>query len=153
MYNNDYIIAVDENGQPFIAHAYATDGKGSNSRQGIRNGFKAGIGPGLRAAWGSLSGRKPKYDRKEFKNGRWNYIYDEAKKAAKKAWGSKAGRFIDEHDAGLSERLMANRQRRKAKQADKAPEQNARLPRLRREPGDLKPDVSSTSMTLVPANG
>ena len=120
MYNNDYIIAVDENGSPYIAHAYATDGKGRNTRQGIRSGFKAGIGPGLRAAWGSLSGRKPKYDRKEFKNGRWNYIYDEAKKAAKKAWASKAGRFIDEHDAGLSERLMANRQRRKAKQADKA---------------------------------
>lgn len=120
MYNNDYIVMVDENGQPYIAHAYATDSKGSNTSQGIRSGFKAGIGSGLRAAWGSLSGRKPKYDRKEFKNGRWNYIYDEAKKAAKKAWASKAGRFIDEHDAGLSERLMANRQRHKAKQADKA---------------------------------
>ena len=120
MYNNDYIIAVDENGQPYIAHAYATDDKGRNSRQGIRNGFKAGVGSGLRAAWGSLSGRKPTYSRKEFKNGRWNYIYDKVKNATKKAWGSKAGRWIDDHDAGLSERLLANRQRRKAKQADKA---------------------------------
>lgn len=125
MYNNDYIIAVDENGQPYIAHAYTTDGKGSNSRQGIRNGFKAGIGSGLRAAWGSLSGRKPKYDQKEFKNGRWNYIYDEAKKAAKKAWGSKVGRFIDEHDAGVSERLMARRASRKAKQSAKKGDRDA----------------------------
>lgn len=119
MYNNDYIIAVDENGQPYIAHAYATDGEGRNSRQGIRNGFKAGIGPGLRAAWGSLSGRKPKYDRKEFKNGRWNYIYDEAKKAAKKAWASKAGRWIDEHDAGISEEILRRRAKRKSRAAFK----------------------------------
>ena len=94
MYNNDYIIAVDENGQPFIAHA---------------NGV------------GTWLNRAVKYIQK-VPNGKggFRYIYDRAKAGAKKAWGSKAGRFIDEHDAGLSERLMANRQRRKAKQADKA---------------------------------
>ena len=94
MYNNDYIIAVDENGQPFIAHA---------------NGV------------GTWLNRAVKYIQK-IPNGKggFRYVYDKAKAGAKKAWGSKAGRFIDEHDAGLSERLMANRQRRKAKQADKA---------------------------------
>lgn len=100
MYNNDYIVMVDENGQPYIAHAY---------------------GDGLRKKWGELTGRATTYVQKiKRPDGTFRYIYDTAKKAGKKAWGSKAGRWIDEHDAGLSERLMANRQRRKAKQADKA---------------------------------
>ena len=114
MYNNDYIIAVDENGQPFIAHAYATDGKGENYGRGVRNAR-------------TLGGKLHAYLQKvKTKTGKWRYLYTPeevaalGRRAAKKAWASKAGRFIDEHDAGLSERLMANRQRRKAKQADKA---------------------------------
>ena len=115
MYNNDYIIAVDENGQPFIAHAYATDGKGRNTTKGVGNAIS-----GFRS-------RAHAYLQKvKTKTGNWRYLYTPeevaalGKRAARKAWGSKAGRWIDEHDAGLSERLMANRQRRKAKQADKA---------------------------------
>ena len=114
MYNNDYIIAVDENGQPYIAHAYATDGKGSNYSQGARNAS-------------GIRGKVHAYlEKVKTKTGKWRYLYTPeevaalGKRAAKKAWGSKAGRWIDEHDAGISERLMANRQRRKAKQADKA---------------------------------
>ena len=124
MYNNDYFIGVDENGQPYIAHAYATDNKGSNYRQGIRSGFKAGVGQGIKAAWGSLTGRMPKYKEKvKTKSGKWRYIYDETvskgKNAAKKAWGSKAGRFIDEHDAGISEEILRRRAKMKSRQAFK----------------------------------
>ena len=112
MYNNDYIIAIDENGQPFIAHAYATDNKGRNSARGRRN------------AWGALTGRAVRYiDKVRTKSCKIRYIYPEmvnkAKNAAKRAWGSKAGRWIDEHDAGTSERLMARRASRKAKQSAK----------------------------------
>lgn len=115
MYNNDYIIAVDENGSPYIAHAYATDNKGKNTARGVNNAVA-----GFRT-------RVPQYLQKvKTKTGKWRYLYTPeevaalGRRAAKRAWGSKAGRWIDEHDAGLSERLMANRQRRKAKQADKA---------------------------------
>ena len=104
MYNNDYIIAVDENGQPYIAHANAAGGADGAGR----------------APWGSNTGRKPLYKAKEFINGKLRYIYDTGKKVGKKAWGSKAGRWIDEHDAGISERLMANYYRRKGKKADKS---------------------------------
>lgn len=105
MYNNDYIVAIDENGQPYIAHAF---------------GDKA------RAAWGSLKGTATKYKEKiPLGNGKYRYVYEQAKKAAKKAWGSKAGRFIDEHDAGISERLMARRASRKAKQSAKNGDSNA----------------------------
>ena len=114
MYNNDYIIAVDENGQPYIAHAYATDGKGENYGRGVRNAR-------------TLGGKLHAYLQKvKTKTGNWRYLYTPeevaalGRRAAKRAWGSKAGRWIDDHDAGLSERLLANRQRRKAKQADKA---------------------------------
>ena len=100
MYNNDYIIAVDENGQPYIAHAF---------------------GDGLRKKWGELTGRATTYVQKiKRPDGTFRYIYDTAKKAGKKAWGSKVGRFIDEHDAGVSERLMARRASRKARQAAKS---------------------------------
>lgn len=115
MYNNDYIIAVDENGSPYIAHAYATDNKGKNTARGVNNAVA-----GFRT-------RSHQYLQKvKTKTGKWRYLYTPeevaalGRRAAKRAWGSKAGRWIDEHDAGLSERLMANRQRRKAKQADKA---------------------------------
>lgn len=98
MYNNDYIIAVDENGQPYIAHA---------------NGE------------GTWLNRAVKYiDKKIGLNGKVQYVYNRAKKAGKKAWGSKAGRWIDSHDAGISERLMAKRASRLtkkyAKEGDKA---------------------------------
>ena len=100
MYNNDYVVAIDENGQPYIAHA---------------------LGDRARAAWGSLKGTATKYKEKiPLGNGKYRYVYEQAKKAAKKAWGSKAGRFIDEHDAGISERLMARRASRKARQAAKS---------------------------------
>lgn len=104
MYNNDYIVMVDENGQPYIAHAF---------------------GDRAKAAWGSLKGTATKYiDKIPLGNGKFRYVYEEAKKAAKKAWGSKAGRWIDEHDAGISERLMARRASRLtkkyAKKGDKA---------------------------------
>lgn len=99
MYNNDYIIGVDENGQPYIAHSW--------------------LGDKARAAWGSLKNHKPKYISKEYVNGKVRYIYERAKAGAKRAWGSKAGRFIDEHDAGISEKLMEKRALRKAKQQAK----------------------------------
>jgi len=109
MYNNDYIIAVDENGQPYIAHA--TSSAAGIYGKGILGKIKG------RLEWGSKTGKKPKYKEKiPIGNGLYRYVYD----TAKKAWGSRAGRWIDSHDAGISERLMANRQRRKAKQADKA---------------------------------
>lgn len=121
MYNNDYIIAVDENGSPYIAHAYATDGKGSNTRRGFKNAFS-----GFKVKWGSNTGNTPKYKEKiPLGNGKFRYVYEEAKKAAKKAWGSKAGRWIDEHDAGISERLMARRASRKAKQSAKSGDRDA----------------------------
>jgi len=105
MYNNDYIVTIDENGQPYIAHAF---------------------GDRARAAWGSLKGTATKYKEKiPLGNGKYRYVYEQAKKAAKKAWGSKAGRFIDEHDAGISERLMARRASRKAKQSAKNGDSNA----------------------------
>lgn len=101
MYNNDYIIAVDENGQPYIAHAF---------------------GDRAKAAWGSLSGRATTYiDKIVGPNGKVRYIYETAKRkgktAAKKAWGSKAGRWIDSHDAGVTEEIMRRRLKRKTKKA------------------------------------
>ena len=99
MYNNDYIIGVDENGQPYIAHSW--------------------VGDKARAAWGSLKNHTPKYISKEYVNGKVRYIYERAKAGAKRAWGSKAGRFIDSHDAGISEKLMEKRALRKAKQQAK----------------------------------
>lgn len=95
MYNDDYIIAVDENGQPYIAHA----------------------------DWGELSGRAVKYIKKFIgPNGKMRYIYDTAvrkgKTAAKKAWGSKVGRWIDSHDAGITEEIMRKRLHRKARKAE-----------------------------------
>jgi hypothetical protein len=78
MYNNDYIVMIDENGQPFIAHAFGDKAK---------------------AAWGSLSGRAVKYkDKLIGPNGKVRYIYDEvvgnnAKRsyetAQKNYWASK----------------------------------------------------------------
>lgn len=121
MYNNDYIVAIDENGQPYIAHAYATDSKGRNTSRGFKNAFS-----GFRVKWGSNTGNTPKYKEKiPLGNGKFRYVYEQAKKAAKKAWGSKVGRFIDEHDAGISERLMARRASRKAKQSAKNGDSNA----------------------------
>lgn len=112
MYNNDYIIAVDENGSPYIAHAYATDNKGKNTARGVNNAVA-----GFRT-------RAHQYLQKvKTKTGKWRYLYTPeevaalGRRAAKRAWGSKAGRFIDEHDAGASERLMANYYRNKAKKA------------------------------------
>lgn len=151
MYDNDYIIAVDENGQPYIAHAF---------------------GDRIRAAWGSKSGKRPKFLEKiKTKSGIWRYLYTpeevraahevkrlnrkginstedlqkyqsakykseqarkrtskaqqevkdvatrKAKTAARMAWGSKAGRFIDEHDAGITEAIMRKRLLRKSKKA------------------------------------
>ena len=105
MYSNDYIIAVDENGQPYIAHAF---------------------GDRIRKKWGELTGRATTYVQKiKRPDGTFRYIYDTAKKAGKKAWGSKVGRFIDEHDAGVSERLMARRASRKAKQSAKNGDRDA----------------------------
>lgn len=55
MYNDDYVILVDENGQPYIAHAF---------------------GDGVRAKWGSLKGRATRYIEKvKTKNGKWRYFY------------------------------------------------------------------------------
>lgn len=55
MYNDDYVILVDENGQPYIAHAF---------------------GDGARAKWGSLKGRAAKYIEKvKTKSGKWRYFY------------------------------------------------------------------------------
>lgn len=104
MYNNDYVIAVDENGQPYIAHAF---------------------GDRAKAAWGSLSGRATTYiDKIVGPNGKVRYIYETAKRkgktAAKKAWGSKAGRWIDSHDAGITERIMEKRLIRKGRKAYKS---------------------------------
>ena len=96
MYNN-YIIAVDENGSPYIAHA---KGEGSWINKAVQYVRKVPLG-----------------------NGKFRYFYNttkqKAKTAAKKAWGSKAGRWIDEHDAGITERIMANRLSRKSKKASK----------------------------------
>ena len=120
MYDNDYIVLMDENGTPYLAHAYATDGKGSNRMAGIRNAFK-GFAP-----WGSKTGNTHKYKEKiPLGNGKFRYVYEQAKKAAKKAWGSKAGRWIDEHDAGLSERLMSNVYGRKKRRAQKSGDHDA----------------------------
>lgn len=93
MYNNDYIIAVDENGQPFIAHA---NGEGTWFNRAVQY-IKKIPKPG----------------------GGFRYIYDRAKSGAKKAWGSKAGRWIDEHDAGITEKLMEKRALRLAKKHSK----------------------------------
>lgn len=120
MYDNDYIVLMDENGTPYLAHAYATDGKGSNRMAGIRNAFK-GFAP-----WGSKTGNTHKYKEKiPLGNGKFRYVYEQAKKAAKKAWGSKAGRWIDEHDAGLSERLMSGVYGRKKRRAQKSGDRDA----------------------------
>lgn len=94
---NDYIITVDENGEPYIAHAF-------------------GIGSWIK--------RVVKYDKKEPDGkGGWRYYYNTVKRkagtAAKKAWGSKAGRWIDSHDAGITEEIMRRRLHRKAKKAFK----------------------------------
>ena len=106
MYNNDYVILVDENGQPYIAHGV--------------------VGNKARAAWGSVKNTATKYLKKiQTATGKWRYIYDPkelaavGKRAAKKAWGSKVGRFIDEHDAGLSERLQAKYYSNKSKRASR----------------------------------
>lgn len=103
MYNNDYIIAVDENGQPYIAHAF---------------------GDKVKAAWGSIKGTATKYkDKIPIGNGKFRYVYDTVKRkagtAAKMAWRSKAGRWIDSHDAGITEEIMRKRLKRKFKSAVK----------------------------------
>jgi hypothetical protein len=96
MYNN-YIIAVDENGSPYIAHA---KGEGSWVNKVVQYVRKVPLG-----------------------NGKFRYVYNTTKRkattAAKKAWGSKVGRWIDSHDAGITERIMANRLSRKSKKASK----------------------------------
>ena len=116
MYNNDYIIAVDENGQAYIAHR--ADAGGAN-----------GAGQ---------STRRTKYIAKFpnlYRMGKTAYAYTQqqaeamrrhaqglgrkAKTGAKKAWGSKVGRWIDEHDAGISEEIMRRRLHRKANKAFK----------------------------------
>lgn len=98
MYNNDYIIAVDENGQPYIAHA---NGEGSWLNRAVKY-IKKEMGP----------------------DGKMRYYYNTAKRkagtAAKKAWGSKAGRWIDSHDAGITERIMEKRLTRKGRKAYKS---------------------------------
>ena len=113
MYNNDYIIAVDENGQPYIAHAYATDGKGENYGRGVQNAR-------------TLGGKLHAYLQKvKTKTGKWRYLYTPeevaalGRRAAKRAWGSKAGRWIDEHDAGISEEILRRRAKRKSRAAFK----------------------------------
>lgn len=98
MYNNDYIIAVDENGQPYIAHA---NGEGNWLNKAVKY-IKKEMGP----------------------DGKMRYYYNTAKRkagtAAKMAWRSKAGRWIDSHDAGITERIMEKRLIRKGKKAYKS---------------------------------
>ena len=116
MYNNDYIIAVDENGSPYIAHANAAGGA-------------AGAG---KSTWGTkFIAKFPNL----YRMGKTAYAYTQqqadamqryaqglgrkARSSAKKAWGSKAGRWIDEHDAGISEEIMRRRAKRKSRAAFK----------------------------------
>lgn len=153
MYNDDYVIFVDEKGQPYIAHA------------------------SVKAAWGSVSGRAKKYiDKVKTKNGKWRYFYtpqelqafyrekkyssnknvksssdlqkaqaaknvasqarkrvqgnrQEAAAVAKNrasATGRKVSNFIDKHDAGISEAI---RYRKASKSSDTSAQDKARYER------------------------
>ena len=134
---SDYIITIDENGEPYIAHAF-------------------GIGSWIK--------RVVKYDKKEPDGkGGWRYYYNTVKRkagtAAKKAWGSKAGRWIDSHDAGITERIMANRLSRKAKRAsrkgynDDATAYSKRSAELRRESKSEREAAKEAIKRLLSRNG
>ena len=67
MYDNDYIIAIDENGQPYIAHSK--------------------VGDAAKAAWGSVSGRAVKYyDKIRTSTGKWRYFYSPEELKAYRAY-------------------------------------------------------------------
>ena len=129
MYDNDYIVLVDENGQPYIAHAFG---------DGVKN---------------YISNRKEHKYKQRFDNywgpGKHAYAYTDAEvklysagrrigNAAKNA-AKKAGRYIDDHDAGLTERMQAGRLSRQSRRAsrkgyhDDATEYANRAAELRRQ--------------------
>lgn len=126
---NDYVILVDENGQPYIAHG--------ERYQRFRN---------------ALKNRAHKYLEKFpnlYRAGATAYAYTEdqvrqmrnyARTGGRKAVAAakRAGRYIDDHDAGLTERIQAGRLSRKAKRVgkkdrDAGEAMNAEASRLRRQ--------------------
>lgn len=103
MYDNDYIVLVDENGQPYIAHAfgdriknYASNRKNHKYIQRFDNYW----GPGKHAY---------AYSQAEVK------MYNAGRRLGQGA--KKAAQWLDDHDAGLTERAQARRLRRQARRA------------------------------------
>jgi len=108
MTDNDYVILVDENGTPYIAHAFGDRFKTMMDRRKNHKyiqRFDNYWGPGKHAY---------AYTNAEVK------LYSAGRRAKKavKDTARKAGRFVDAHDAGLTERMQANRLNRKAKKAE-----------------------------------
>lgn len=126
---NDYVILVDENGQPYIAHGE----RYQRFRTALRN-------------------RAHKYLEKFpnlYRTGRTAYAYTENQlrqmrnyartggRKLKRA-AEKAGRYIDDHDAGITERIQARALQSKAKRVGKKDRDagnalNAEASRLRRQ--------------------
>lgn len=105
MYDNDYIVLIDENGQPYIAHAfgdriknYASNRKNHKYIQRFDNYW----GPGKHAY---------AYSQAEVK------MYNAGRRLGKGA--KKAAQWLDDHDAGLTERVQARSLERKANRVGK----------------------------------
>ena len=111
MQYDDFVVLIDENGQPFIAHGE----RYQRFRSALRNS------------------RPVKYLEKFpnlYNNGRAAYAYTEeqvrqmrnyARGLGRKAKGAakKAAKFVDDHDAGLTERMQSRKYARQAKRASK----------------------------------
>ena len=106
MQYDDYIILVDENGRPYIAHA---EGAGSWKNRAVKYLEKF---PNL------------------YRHGKTAYAYTQQQLQAMRNYArtggrkvkdaaKKAAKFVDDHDAGLTERIQSRSYSRQAKRAAK----------------------------------
>ena len=72
---NDYIVLVDENGSPYIAHRQE-EGSGGGAGGNLRT-------KGFKRTWNTWKNRVTKYkDKIPLGNGKFRYVYDDVKKKA-----------------------------------------------------------------------
>lgn len=108
---NDYVILVDENGQPFIAHAFGDRIKNYVQRRKDHKyiqRFDNYFGPGKHAY---------AYSDAEVK------LYSAGRKVGRAA--KRAAKFVDDHDAGLSERVQSRYYQSKANAAKRRGDKDA----------------------------
>lgn len=108
---NDYVILVDENGQPFIAHAFGDRIKNYVQRRKDHKyiqRFDNYFGPGKHAY---------AYSDAEVK------LYSAGRKVGHAA--KRAAKFVDDHDAGLSERVQSRYYQSKANAAKRRGDKDA----------------------------